>query len=49
MSRVSNDTETVALFYESAVAPLIRSVFQVVIIIVIMLLINLKLTLSPIR
>jgi ABC-type multidrug transport system fused ATPase/permease subunit len=29
MSRVTNDTEAVSLFYESAVAPLIRSVFQV--------------------
>ena len=34
MSRVTNDTEAVSLFYESAVAPLIRSVFQVLMIII---------------
>ncbi len=45
MSRVTNDTEAVSLFYESAVAPMIRSIFQVVMIILIMLLINWQLTL----
>ena len=45
MSRVTNDTEAIALFYENAVAQLIRSAFQVLLIIIVMLLINWQLTL----
>lgn len=45
MSRVTNDTEIVALFYESAVAQIIRSLFQILIILVVMFLVNWQLTL----
>ncbi len=40
MSRVSNDTEAVALFYESAVAQIIRAIFQVLLITIVMFLVN---------
>ena len=45
MSRVTNDTETVSLFYESAVSQMIRALFQIGMIILVMLLINWQLTL----
>jgi ABC-type multidrug transport system fused ATPase/permease subunit len=45
MSRVTNDTETVALFYESAVAQMIRALFQIMLIMVMMVLVNWRLTL----
>jgi len=44
MSRVTNDTETVSLFYESALSQIIRAFFQIGLIIVVMLLINWQLT-----
>jgi ATP-binding cassette subfamily B protein len=44
MSRVTNDTETVSLFYENAVAQLIRAGFQIVLIVIVMLLVNWQLT-----
>ncbi len=46
MSRVTNDTETVALFYESAVAQMIRAMFQIVIIILVMFVTNWRLALA---
>lgn len=46
MSRVTNDTETVALFYESAVAQMIRAMFQIVIIILVMFATNWRLALA---
>jgi ATP-binding cassette subfamily B protein len=45
MSRVTNDTETVALFYENAVAQIIRALFQIGLIVIVMFLINWQLTL----
>ncbi len=45
MSRVTNDTESVAVFYENAVAQIIRAGFQLLIIVVIMVLVNWQLTL----
>ena len=45
MSRVTNDTETVSLFYESAVSQMIRALFQIGMIILVMFLINWQLTL----
>ena len=45
MSRVTNDTEAVSLFYETAAAPMIRAVFQVLFIIVIMTLLDWQLML----
>jgi ATP-binding cassette subfamily B protein len=45
MSRVTNDTETVSLFYESAVSQIIRALFQIVMILIVMFLINWQLTL----
>jgi ABC-type multidrug transport system fused ATPase/permease subunit len=45
MSRVTNDTETVSLFYENAVSQLIRALFQILVTIVVMFLINWQLTL----
>ena len=44
MSRVTNDTETVSLFYESAVSQIIRALFQITVIVAVMLLINWALT-----
>ena len=46
MSRVTNDTETVALFYESAVAQMIRAIIQILLIIVVMFIISWHLTLA---
>ncbi|MCB0163810.1 MAG: ABC transporter ATP-binding protein [Anaerolineae bacterium] len=46
MSRVTNDTETVALFYESAVAQMIRAIIQILLIIVVMFAISWQLTLA---
>ncbi|MEA2003282.1 MAG: ABC transporter ATP-binding protein [Actinomycetota bacterium] len=43
-SRVTNDSEVVALFYEQGVGPLIRASLQVLIILIVMLLINVPLT-----
>jgi ATP-binding cassette subfamily B protein len=44
MSRVTNDTETVSLFYESAVAQIIRAIIQIVLIIIIMFAVDWRLT-----
>ena len=46
MSRVTNDTEAVALFYETAVAAVIRSLFQLVLIIGVMFVMDWQLTLA---
>ncbi len=46
MSRVTNDTETVALFYEQAVAQIVRAIFQIVLIFLVMVLVDWRLT-SP--
>jgi ATP-binding cassette subfamily B protein len=45
MSRVTNDTETIALFYENAVAQIIRALFQIVMIVLVMFLIEWRLAL----
>jgi len=45
MSRVTNDTETVALFYEMAVAQIIRALFQIVLIAIVMLFLDFRLAL----
>jgi ATP-binding cassette subfamily B protein len=45
MSRVTNDTETIALFYENAVAQIIRALFQIVMIVIVMFLIEWRLAL----
>ncbi len=44
MSRLTNDTEVISLFYESAVAQIIRALIQILLILIVMLLINLPLT-----
>jgi len=44
MSRVTNDTEVISLFYESAVSPIIRALIQVVLILTAMLIISWPLT-----
>lgn len=44
LSRVSNDTEVIALFYEQGVGPIIRAIMQIVIITVIMVLVDWHLT-----
>jgi ATP-binding cassette subfamily B protein len=46
MSRVTNDTESVALFYESAVAQMIRALIQIGLIIIVMFAANWELTLA---
>ncbi len=46
MSRVTNDTEVLSLFYESAVAQVIRALFQVGMILIVMLLVSWQLTLA---
>ncbi|HFE65795.1 MAG TPA: ABC transporter ATP-binding protein [Chloroflexi bacterium] len=46
MSRVTNDTEMVSLFYETAVAQIIRAMFQIVLITLVMFLIDWRLTLA---
>ncbi len=45
MSRVTNDTESVAVFYENAVSQIIRAAFQIGLIILIMLLVDIQLAL----
>ncbi|HHY55244.1 MAG TPA: ABC transporter ATP-binding protein [Chloroflexi bacterium] len=45
MSRITNDTETVSLFYESAVSQMIRAIFQIGMILIVMVIINWQLTL----
>lgn len=44
-SRVTNDTEAVALFYESAVAQIIRAIFQILLVIIVMFIISTQLAL----
>ncbi|MFI0431803.1 MAG: ABC transporter ATP-binding protein [Candidatus Nanopelagicales bacterium] len=46
MSRVTNDTEAVSLFYEQSVAAIVRSLFQIVLIVVIMFFLDWRLTLA---
>ena len=46
MSRVTNDTEVLALFYESAVAQIIRSVFQILLIVIVMFVISWQLAIA---
>lgn len=46
MSRVTNDSEAVALFYESAVAQMIRALFQIAMIIIVMFFVNWRLALA---
>ncbi len=46
MSRVTNDTEAVALFYETAVAAVIRSIFQIVLIVAVMFTLEWRLALA---
>jgi ATP-binding cassette subfamily B protein len=45
MSRITNDTEFVALFFEQAVSQLMRSFFRIVIIVIVMFLIDWRLAL----
>jgi ABC-type multidrug transport system fused ATPase/permease subunit len=45
MSRVTNDTEAVALFYENAVAQISRALFQILLIIVVMFIVDWRLAL----
>ncbi len=45
MSHVTNDTETVSLFYESAASQIIRALFQIAMILIVMFIINWQLTL----
>ena len=44
MSRLTNDTEVISLFYESAVSQMIREFVQIVLTLVVMLLIDWRLT-----
>jgi ATP-binding cassette subfamily B protein len=44
MSRLTNDTEVISLFYESAVAQIIRAFIQIFLILIVMLLIDVRLT-----
>jgi ABC-type multidrug transport system fused ATPase/permease subunit len=46
MSRVTNDLESIALFFEDAVSRLLRGVFQVAVIMVVMLIIDWRLALA---
>ncbi len=46
MSRVTNDTEMVSLFYETAVAQIIRAMFQIILITLVMVFIDWRLTLA---
>ena len=46
MSRVSNDTEAISLFYEAAVAQLIRAGMQIILLVVVMFVINWQMTLA---
>ena len=45
MSRITNDTEFVALFYEQAVSQLIRAFFRIVLIVIIMFIVDWRLAL----
>jgi ATP-binding cassette subfamily B protein len=45
-SRITNDSEVVALFYEQGVGPIIRAILQILIILIVMLLINVPLTIA---
>jgi ATP-binding cassette subfamily B protein len=44
MSRITNDTEVVSLFYEQAVAPIIRASIQILLTFLVMLVIDVRLT-----
>jgi ATP-binding cassette subfamily B protein len=44
MSRVTNDTEVISLFYESAVGPIIRAIIQIFLILFVMLAMDWRLT-----
>jgi ATP-binding cassette subfamily B protein len=44
MSRVTNDTEVISLFYENAVGPIIRAALQIILILIVMLLMDWRLT-----
>ncbi len=44
MSRVTNDTEVISLFYESAVGPIIRAFIQIFLILIVMLVMDWRLT-----
>jgi len=44
MSRLTNDTEVISLFYESAVSQMIRELVQITLTLIIMLLIDIRLT-----
>ena len=46
MSRVSNDTEAISVFYESAVSQLIRALLQIILILGIMLFLSWEMTLA---
>lgn len=46
MSRLTNDLETVSLFYESAVAQIIRAAIQIILIVLVMLVVDWRLTLA---
>jgi len=45
-SRVTNDSEVVALFYEQGVGPIIRAFLQITVILIVMLFINIPLTIA---
>lgn len=45
ISRVTNDTEAVSLFYENVVAQIIRAIFQILLVIVVMFIVNWQLAL----
>ncbi len=44
MSRVTNDTEVISLFYENAVGPIIRAFLQIILILLVMLTMDWRLT-----
>jgi len=44
MSRVTNDTEVISLFYENAVGPIIRAFIQIFLILIVMLVMDWRLT-----
>ncbi|MCO5199130.1 MAG: ABC transporter ATP-binding protein/permease [Anaerolineae bacterium] len=46
LSRVSNDTEAVALFYEQAVAQIIRAIAQISLIVIVMLIVDWRLAIA---
>jgi len=45
-SRITNDSEVVALFYEQGVGPIIRAILQILVILIVMLVINIPLTIA---